>query len=87
MPLIKRAKDVYLFPTGMLAVCGEDGQQIPELQGPYSIVLHRRIMLEALDECIFIGFEILPFEFCQVVRNWLKHWHDKNLSWDEIHAL
>jgi hypothetical protein len=33
-----RLKTVFLFPNGMVAVCGYDGQQIPELQGRFSEV-------------------------------------------------
>lgn len=87
MPLIKRVADVFLFPTGMLAVCDVKGEQIGELQGPYSIEKHRRIRLEALESCNYHGFNILPEGFAETVNNWIAYWYDKNLSWDEINAL
>ena len=36
-------KSVFLFPNNMLAVCGHDGKQIPELQGEFSLDLMRAI--------------------------------------------
>lgn len=83
----KRVADVFLFPTGMLAVCDANGEQIGELQGSYSIDLHKRIKLEALDECKFNGFDILPYGFNTAVCNWLQVFGNQNLSWDEIKSL
>ena len=40
-----RLKTVFVFPNGMVAVCGYDGQQIPELQGRWSEMRER---IEAL---------------------------------------
>lgn len=31
--------DVIKFPNGMVAVCDQFGEQIPELQGPYEKVI------------------------------------------------
>lgn len=87
MPLIKRAKTVFLFPNGMIACCGQDGEQIAELQGPYSIDLHKRILLESLDDCDIKGFEILPYSFLESVNRWLSNFKGANLSWEEIKAI
>lgn len=84
---IKRVANVFLFPTGVLAVCDADGKQIPELQGTYSINKHKRIMLEALPNCEFKGFEILPHGFNQTVLNWYDHFKNQNLSWWQINSL
>jgi hypothetical protein len=87
MPNIRRAKSVYLFTHGIVATCDYMGEQIPELQGSYSIDLHRRILLEALPDCDFMGFEILPSSFIESVNTWYIYYKDKDLSWDEINNL
>lgn len=87
MALIKRAKTVYLFPNGMLAVCDANGQQINELQGTYAIDTHKRILLEAMDDCEFNGFGVLPFGFTKHAREWAELFRKQNLSWDEIKNL
>jgi len=79
--------DVFLFPTGTLAVCDIFGNQIPELQGHYSIEKHKRIRLEALSNCMWHGFDQLPLGFIQAVTNWHNYFRDKNLSWDEINNI
>lgn len=38
-------KSVFVFPNGMCAVCNQDGQQIPELQGEWNEV--KRLVFEA----------------------------------------
>ena len=40
---------VYIFPNRMSVVFDDQGNQIPELQGEYSKVLHQKI-LDASDE-------------------------------------
>ena len=50
---------IILFPTGVLSVFDSNGEQIPELQGTYSIDKHKRILLEAMDECKYEGFNQL----------------------------
>ena len=87
MPLIKRVKSVYLFENGNLAVFDRNGEQICELQGLYSLDKHKRIMLEASDDCEFNGFHILPSGFKQTVVLWLTYFADKHLSWEEITSI
>lgn len=86
MPLVKRITSAYLFSNGNLVVCDKDGQ-IPELQGPYSIELHKRILLEATDNCEFRGFSALPNGFVLHARSWADSFRDKNLSYEEIKQL
>ena len=69
MPLTKRVKSAFLFPNGMLVACGIDDQQIPELNGPYSINKHKRIILESCDDCEFKGFDILPDGFVRLAND------------------
>lgn len=86
MPLIKRVKNVYLFPNGNLAAFDLTGEQIPELQGTYSIEKHKRILLEADDWCKFEGFHILPIGFIQHAID-VNYFREKNMSWEEIKEL
>lgn len=85
--LIKRVKNTSLFTNGNLAVFDIDGQQIPELQGQYSIEKHKRIMLEALNDCDFEGFHVLPSEFVKTAEDWSEYFRDKNMSYKEIKEL
>lgn len=87
MPLVKRVKSAFLFPNGNLAACDSAGEHIPELQGPYSIDKHKRILLEATDDCEFNGFQILPGGFCQAARDWSDHFRKQNMSYEEIQAI
>lgn len=63
MALKKRVQNAYLFENGNLAAFDSAGKQIGELQGAYSIKKHKRILLEAMDDCEFQGFNILPKGF------------------------
>lgn len=83
----KRVKTAYLFDNGNLAVCDEKGEQIPELQGQYSIHTHKRILLEAMDSCEYNGFEILPIGFILAARDWANYFRSKNMSLEEINSL
>jgi len=85
--LIKRVKNAYLFPNGNLAACNIEGHQIPELQGQYSIEIHKRILLEALDDCEFKGFHLLPNGFVRTAEDWARFFRDKNKSYKEIKEL
>ena len=87
MALTKRVTSAFLFPTGNLAVFDCTGAQIPELQGTYSIELHKRITLEATDMCEFHGFHMLPKGFIDTAYDWAEHWIEKNMSWDEIQSI
>lgn len=87
MPLKKRVQTAFLFPNGVLAACDARGEQIPELQGAYSIDKHKRICLEALPDCKFNGFHILPDGFFSAVDSWLEYFADKNMSWEEINDI
>ena len=53
---MKKAMYVYKFPNGMVAVCGKDDQQIPELQGRYTKELHQKIIDNSTPETIWKGF-------------------------------
>jgi hypothetical protein len=87
MSLQKRVKSAYLFPTGILAVCDIKGEQIPELQGTYSIEKHMRILLERFDDCEFQGFGILPPGFCQTAFAKADYFRGRNLSYEEIQKI
>jgi hypothetical protein len=87
MPLVKRIKNTYLFPNGNLAVFGFDGQQIPELQGAYSIDKHKRILLEAREDCEFSGFDILPIGFIEHAKRFSDYFKERGLSWEEIEEV
>ena len=82
----KRVKDVYLFPNGNFAVFDLGGSQISELQGPYSVTLHKRILIEAREDCEFKGLHILPPGFIENANTFAKHCNDKGMSWEEIFA-
>lgn len=84
---IKRVKSAFLFDNGNLAACDENGHQIPELQGSYSIEKHQRIVLEATDDCEFKGFNILPFGFRRTVEQYCNYFKERNISWEEIQEL
>ncbi len=84
MALNKRVTSAILLSTGNLAVFDLERQQIPELQGSYSIDTHQRILLEATDDCKFEGFHILPYGFTQHARDFADYFRGKNLSWEEI---
>lgn len=86
MPLVKRITTAYLFENGNLVVFDRGGQQVPELQGPYSIEKHKRIILESIDNCELKGFSILPSGFIGHAND-IKYFRDKNISWDEIQEL
>lgn len=83
MAVIKRVKKVYLFETGNLSVFDETGQRIPELEGPYSIDKHKRILLEAADDLKFEGQHILPFGFIKTAWEWSAHFREKGIAWEE----
>lgn len=85
--LNKRIKAAYLFENGNLAAIDTDGQQVPELQGAYSIDTHKRIILESTDYCSFTGFEILPSGFLRTVNSYCDYFRSKNMSWEEINEL
>lgn len=46
----RRVSEVFVFANGMTAVFGDDGRQIPELQGPWSDELRKKIEAAADDE-------------------------------------
>ncbi len=83
----KRVKNAYLFDNGNLAALDLSGQQIPELQGAYSIEKHKRIVLESLDDCKFNGFEILPKGFNKHVYDFVNYFRKQEMSWEEICAV
>ncbi len=79
-------KSVYLFPNGNVASFNIAGEQVPELQGSYSIDLHKKIKLRSVDNCSFSGFGILPHGFNENVNQFIKYWRDKNMTWEEIYS-
>ena len=83
----KRVKNAYLFDNGNLAAFDIAGEQIPELQGAYSIETHKRILLEAMDDCEFNGFYSLPPGFNIAAKQYADYFKKQNLSWEEIQAL
>jgi len=87
MPLVKRVANTYLFENGNIAAFDFAGQQIAELQGSYSIKNHQRILLEAMDNCKFEGFNILPRGFSKTAKDWAEHFRAQNMSWKEIQDL
>jgi hypothetical protein len=52
----KLATNSFLFPNGMVATTDQNGEQIPELQGEYSIDLHLKIIKRSSKEAILHGF-------------------------------
>lgn len=84
---VQRVKSAFLFDNGMIAACDLSGQQIPELQGSYSIEGHKRLLLEALDNCEFTGFESVPMGWLRTVNAWFNHFKHQSLSWEEITEL
>lgn len=84
MPLIKRVAAAFLFESGVIAVTDAHGQQIPELQGSYSIEKHKRILLEALPDCELNGFEILPTTFISKATAWANWFRNQNMSYEDI---
>lgn len=87
MALKKRVTKVYLLPNGNFTVFNTEGQQIGELQGPYSIDLHKRILLEAMDDCEFDGFSILPSGFIKHAKDYADYYRGLDMSWEEIQNL
>ncbi len=51
-------KSTFKFPNGMVITCGYDDQQIPELQGVYTLELDKKIRAHSDSKTEFIGFEI-----------------------------
>jgi hypothetical protein len=82
--LVKRVQSAYLFDNGNLAASDIRGDQIPELQGPYSIEKHQRIVAEALDTCEFKGFEQVPRHWQTHVYSFANYLRRNNLSWEEM---
>lgn len=46
----------FKFTTGIVATCGYDGEQIPELQGMYSKELHEKIKKRSDENTRWNGF-------------------------------
>ena len=85
MSSIKRKLSaVFLFPNGFIAVCGKDGQQVNDLQGEYSVELHKRIMLEADFDTEIKGFHVLPKAFSEIANEFSDYWKPKKMTWDQI---
>lgn len=56
----------YLFPNGMVATFGWNGEQIPELQEPYSVDLHKKITLRSDEKTQWNGFK--PMELNEATK-------------------
>jgi len=84
MALKKTITSAILFLNGGLAVFDIEGKQVGELQGNYSIDKHKRILLEASDNCEFKGFEILPSGFVTNAKIYADYWRKQNMSWEDI---
>lgn len=84
---MKKLKAVYLFPNGNIAVFDTSGQQVPELQGEYSLEKHRRILLQADNSTTFEGFEHLPAGFVESAKKWAEYFKKQNLTWEQIESL
>lgn len=82
MPLTKHIKYAYLLPGGIINCYDANGNLLKEFTQFYSLLLHKRIILEATDNCEYIGFDILPngfnVEACRIIE-----YRSRNLSWDE----
>jgi len=87
MTLIKKIKAAYYFPNGNLAVIDNNGNQYGELQGAYSIDKHKRILLEANDDCEFKGFDDIPDSMTNSAKSWANFFREKNMSFEEIQKL
>lgn len=74
--MVKDVGAVFLFDNGMVATCNIEGEQIPELQGSYSIELHKKIFLRATTNCEWKGFEIIPVGWIESINNWYKFFKD-----------
>lgn len=83
----KRIKSSTLFPTGMIATFNMEGEQIGELQGAYSVELHKRILLEASDNAVIRGFDILPHGFVKHAKDFVEYWKTQDKAWEEIQEL
>jgi len=59
--MIKDVVAAFRFPNNMVAVTDRNGEQIPELQGPYTIELHRLIQARATPQCEWNGYWPLQF--------------------------
>ncbi len=88
MPLVKRIRYAYLFQNigGVINVYDDNGDKIPEFTQYYSIELHKRIILEALDNCDFSGFDVLPNGFHSEVKKMIEY-RKQNMSWEEYKEL
>lgn len=87
MALKKRVANAYLFPNGNLAAFNFEGEQIGELQGAYAIDTHKRILLEAMDDCKFLGFNILSSGFIKHAKDYADYFREQNLSFEDIQSL
>lgn len=83
MAILKRVKKAILFPTGNLSSFDELGKEIPDLSGTYSIEIHKRIYLEACDDLVFEGFQILPDGFALTALGWAIYFKERGILWDE----
>lgn len=53
-------KTIFLFWSGNVAVCDEDGRQVPELQGHYLDVVERLRLQDLTGADISVEESILP---------------------------
>lgn len=84
MPINKRIKAAFLFENGNLAVIDTAGNQVGELQGPYSIEKHQRILIEAVSGCEMNGFEILPKGFIAHANELADYCIKNDLNYDDL---
>lgn len=59
-------KTAYLWANGMLMVFGEDGEQIPELQGPFDLERYQAIKDRATPDTEWHGFNEQPLEWPRI---------------------
>ncbi len=87
MPLQLRISHARLNANGSMIIFDLNGNQIPELQKDYSIENHKRVLLEADDNCLFSGFDILPPSFHKEAKAWSSYYRQRYMSWEEIKEL
>lgn len=66
-----KIKSAFLFDTGMIVSFDERGEQVPHLQGPYSIEIHAQILAKSDHATEWNGFD-------QVPTGWERHAREKS---------
>jgi hypothetical protein len=85
--MIKKLKKVQLLPDQTIVAFDHDGNPIHELQGKYSVTLHKRVLFESTSDTIIEGFEIIPEEHHEWLNGWANFYKQLNMKWEEINNL